>query len=234
MILTAQSIRKDFHRIRQDSNIFTAVCDTSLSLESGKFYVVSGHSGSGKSTLLNMLSGLLVPSSGKVFFDDKDLYSLGDDELSKLRNRTFGFLPQGQTAIYSLNVLENVLVPYTLHGSKARYEEGYDTAEAFALSLLEKTGIAELSNVMPSELSGGEIRRMAIARALIRKPVLLFADEPTGDLDRENTRIILHLFRELADQGTTVFLVSHDTDAFEYGDMLYEMNNGILTTGGSL
>jgi putative ABC transport system ATP-binding protein len=87
---------------------------------------------------------------------------------------------------------------------------------------------------MPSELSGGEIRRMAIARALIRKPVLLFADEPTGDLDRENTRVILNLFRELANQGTTVFLVSHDTDAFEYGDVLYEMNNGILTTGGSL
>jgi putative ABC transport system ATP-binding protein len=234
MILTAQSICKNFNRIRRDSNIFTAVHDTSLSLEPGKLYVVSGHSGSGKSTLLNMLSGLLAPSSGKVFFDDKDIYSLGDAELSKLRNRNIGFLPQGQTAIYSLNVLENVLVPYTLHGSKARYEEGYDTAKAFALSLLEQTGIAELSNVMPSELSGGEIRRMAIARALIRKPVLLFADEPTGDLDRENTGIILKLFRELADQGTTVFLVSHDTDAFEFGDVLYEMNNGSLTMGGSL
>jgi putative ABC transport system ATP-binding protein len=234
MILTAQSISKSFNRIRQDSNIFTAVQETSLSLESGKLYVVSGHSGSGKSTLLNMLSGLLAPSSGKVFFDDKDIYSLRDAELSKLRNQNMGFLPQGQAAIYSLNVLENVLVPYTLHGSKTRYEEGYDTAEARALSLLEQTGIAELSNVMPSELSGGEIRRMAIARALIHKPVLLFADEPTGDLDRENTQIILKLFRELANQGMTVFLVSHDTDAFEYGDVLYEMNNGILTTGGSL
>jgi putative ABC transport system ATP-binding protein len=175
-----------------------------------------------------------MPSSGTVFFNDKDLYSLNDHELSGLRNRNMGFLPQGQTAIYSLNVLENILVPYTLHGAKARLEEGYDTAEALALSLLEKTGIAELANAMPAELSGGEIRRMAIARALIHKPVLLFADEPTGDLDRENTQIILKLFRELADQGMTVFLVSHDRDAFEYGDVLYEMNNGILTTGGSL
>jgi putative ABC transport system ATP-binding protein len=234
MILSAQSISKSFKRIRENSNIFTAVNETSLSLEAGKFYVVSGHSGSGKSTLLNMLSGLLMPSSGTVFFDDRDIYSLKDDELSKLRNRNMGFLPQGQTAIYSLNVLENVLVPYTLHGRKARFEEDYDNAEVLALSLLEQTGISELAKVMPSELSGGEIRRMAIARALIHKPVLLFADEPTGDLDRENTRIILKLFRELADKGMTVFLVSHDRDAFEYGDVLYEMNNGILTTGGDL
>jgi putative ABC transport system ATP-binding protein len=229
MILSAQAISKNFNRIRQDSNIFTAVHETTISLEPGKLYVVSGHSGSGKSTLLNMLSGLLTPSSGNVLLDNKDIYSLKDDELSRLRNKSMGFLPQGQTAIYSLNVLENVLVPYTLHGSKAKQEEGYETAAEYAISLLEQTGIAELANIMPSELSGGEIRRMAIARALIRKPAFLFADEPTGDLDRKNTQSILKLFRLLANQGTSIFLVSHDTDAFEYGDILYEMNNGILT-----
>jgi putative ABC transport system ATP-binding protein len=229
MILSAQAISKKFKRIRQDSNIFTAVSETTLSLEPGKFYVVSGHSGSGKSTLLNMLSGLLTPDSGNVLLDGKDIYHLKDDELSGLRNQNMGFLPQGQTAIYSLNVLENVLVPYTLHGSKARQEEGYETAEEFAMFLLEQTKIADLADIMPSELSGGEIRRMAVARALIRKPAFLFADEPTGDLDRENTQIILQLFRRLADQGMSIFLVSHDTDAFAYGDVLYEMNHGILT-----
>jgi putative ABC transport system ATP-binding protein len=89
-------------------------------------------------------------------------------------------------------------------------------------------GIESLSNIMPSELSGGEIRRMAIARALIRRPAFLFADEPTGDLDRENTHIILRLFRSLADRGTSIFLVSHDTEAFDYGDVMFHMDNGIL------
>jgi putative ABC transport system ATP-binding protein len=123
-------------------------------------------------------------------------------------------------------VLENVLVPYTLHGTKAEAEAGYASAEDFALSLLAQMGIADLAAVMPSELSGGEIRRMAIARALIRKPAFLFADEPTGDLDRENTQIILQLFRTLVDQGTSIFLVSHDTEAFAYGDILFRMDEG--------
>jgi putative ABC transport system ATP-binding protein len=234
MILTANAISKKFNRLRKDSNIFTAVSETTLSLEGGKLYVVSGHSGSGKSTLLNMLSGLLAPSSGNVLLDGKDIYTLNDRELSALRNKNIGFLPQGQTAIYSLNVLENVLVPYTLHGSKAKYEKDYETAEEYALSLLEQVGIADLATEMPSNLSGGEIRRMAIARALIRKPSFLFADEPTGDLDQKNTQIILEMFRSLANSGTSVFLVSHDREANSYGDVLYEMNNGILTQGGSL
>jgi putative ABC transport system ATP-binding protein len=234
MILTANAISKKFNRMRKDSNVFTAVSEITLSLEPGKLYVVSGHSGSGKSTLLNMLSGLLAPSSGNVLLDGKDIYALNDRELSILRNQNMGFLPQGQTAIYSLNVLENVLVPYTLHGSKAKYEKGYETAREYALSLLEQVGIADLATAMPSELSGGEIRRMAIARALIRKPEFLFADEPTGDLDQKNTQIILKMFRLLADTGSTIFLVSHDREANSYGDILYEMHDGILSKGGCL
>lgn len=228
MIIEAQSITKQFKRVRAGSNIFCAVNETSLTLDPGKFYVVSGHSGSGKSTLLHMLCGLLAPTNGKVLLDGNDLYGMSDDELSRLRNRHIGFLPQGQTAIYSLNVLENVLVPYTLHGSRAGMEEGFDTADKYALSLLDKMGIKDLAHVMPSELSGGEIRRMAIARALIRKPAFLFADEPTGDLDRENTQIILQMLRGLADQGMCIFLVSHDADAFEYGDLIFHMENGVI------
>jgi putative ABC transport system ATP-binding protein len=221
MILEAINITKKFNRLRQDSNVFTAVSETNLSLEPGSFYVVSGASGSGKSTLLNMLSGLLAPDGGKVLLDGKELYSLDDKELSLLRIDHMGFLPQGQTALYSLNVLENVLIPCTLNGEKALDEK-------YALSLLDRLGISELADVMPSELSGGEIRRMAIARALIRRPAFLFADEPTGDLDRENTRLILELFRSLADHGTCIFLVSHDTEAFSYGDIIYSMEKGVL------
>jgi putative ABC transport system ATP-binding protein len=229
MILTAKDISKNFNRKRGDSNIFTAVKKTNLTLEAGKIYVVFGHSGSGKSTLLNMLSGLLAPTYGKVMLDDKDLYTMEDKELSLIRNQYMGFLPQGQTAIHSLNVLENVLVPFTLHGKK-----DYETALSRANDLLEKVGISELANIMPSELSGGEIRRMAIARALIRQPKFLFADEPTGDLDSQNTKIVLTLFRQLADEGMSIFLVSHDTDAFPYADVVYEMEEGVLNDRGTM
>jgi putative ABC transport system ATP-binding protein len=229
MILTAIDLHKNFNRKRGDSNIFTAVKKTNLTLEAGKIYVVFGRSGSGKSTLLNMLSGLLAPSSGKVMLDDKDLYAMGDRELSLIRNQYMGFLPQGQTAIHSLNVLENVLVPYTLHGKK-----DYEAALIRAKDLLEKVGISELANIMPSELSGGEIRRMAIARALIRQPKFLFADEPTGDLDSQNTKLVLTLFRGLADEGMSIFLVSHDADAFPYADVIYEMEEGVLNDRGTM
>jgi putative ABC transport system ATP-binding protein len=181
-----------------------------------------------------MLSGLLAPTTGKVFLDDRDLYALDDAELSAIRNQTMGFLPQGQTAIHSLTVLENVLVPYTLHGRHARKEKDFDTAVSRAKTLLADIGIADLADVMPSELSGGEIRRMAIARALIHQPAFLFADEPTGDLDRQNTKVVLSLFRQLAHDGISVFLVSHDADAFPYADVIYEMEKGIINDRGTV
>jgi putative ABC transport system ATP-binding protein len=234
MVLKAEGISKTFRRVRNDSNIMTAVAETSITLEPGKIYVVSGPSGSGKSTLLNMLSGLLAPTTGKVLLDDRDLYALDDSELSAIRNQTMGFLPQGQTAIHSLTVLENVLVPYTLHGRHARKEKDFDTAVSRAKALLSDIGIADLADVMPSELSGGEIRRMAIARALIHQPAFLFADEPTGDLDKQNTKVVLSLFRQLAQDGISVFLVSHDADAFPYADVIYEMEKGIINDRGTM
>jgi putative ABC transport system ATP-binding protein len=228
MVLRAEKISKTFCRIRNDSNILTAVEETNITLEPGKFYVVCGSSGSGKSTLLNMLSGLLAPTAGKVFLDDSDLYALDDSSLSAIRNQTMGFLPQGQTAIHSLTVLENVLVPYTLHGRNARKEVDFDTAVSRAKTLLADVGIADLADVMPSELSGGEIRRMAIARALIHRPAFLFADEPTGDLDKQNTKVVLSLFRQLVNDGISIFMVTHDADAFPYADVVYEMEKGVI------
>jgi putative ABC transport system ATP-binding protein len=234
MVLKAEGISKTFRRVRNDSNILTAVEETNITLEPGKIYVVSGPSGSGKSTLLNMLSGLLAPTTGKVFLNDKDLYAMDDSELSAIRNQTMGFLPQGQSAIHSLTVLENVLVPYTLHGRRTRKETDFDVAVSRAKTLLDDMGISDLADVMPSELSGGEIRRMAIARALIHQPAFLFADEPTGDLDRQNTKAVLSLFRQLANDGLSVFLVSHDADAFPYADLIYEMEKGIINDRGAV
>jgi putative ABC transport system ATP-binding protein len=228
MKLRAEKISKQFCRLRGDSNILTAVDQTDLTLEPGKIYAVSGPSGSGKSTLLNMLSGLLVPTTGKVFLDDRDLYALEDRELSAVRNQRMGFLPQGHTAIHALTVLENILVPYTLHRRAPRRSHELDAALARGRALLEELGIGELADVMPSELSGGEVRRMAIARALIRSPDFLFADEPTGDLDRRNTATVLSLFRQLAEGGLSIFLVSHDAEVFPYADVVYEMEKGVI------
>jgi putative ABC transport system ATP-binding protein len=228
MKLQAQEISRQFRRLRGDSNILTAVEKTSITLEPGKLYVVYGPSGSGKSTLLNMLSGLLVPTSGKVLLDGEDLYALSDRDLSAVRNQRMGFLPQGQTAIHSLTVLENVLVPYTLHGGASRRDPQLEDALSRAEALLERLEIGELADVMPSELSGGEVRRMAIARALIRSPDFLFADEPTGDLDRRNTATVLSLFRQLAEGGLSIFLVSHDAEVFPYADVVYEMEKGVI------
>lgn len=225
-MLRATGISKQFLRVRKGTNIFTAVEQTDFELQDGKFTVITGRSGSGKSTFLSMLSGILTPTTGKVEFGDKSLYELDDKALSKLRGEVFGFIPQGQSAIPSLTVLENVMLPYTLYG------EGEDQRE-YALSLLEQFHILDLKDVMPSELSGGEMRRMAIARALIRKPAVVFADEPTGDLDDENTRLVFELLRKLADEKTSVLMVTHEAEAKQYADYLYHMDAGKLKAEAS-
>lgn len=271
MILRAENISRQFTRGKGSSNVFTAVADTQLQLEPGTFTVVTGRSGGGKSTLLNMLSGLLVPTAGKVLIDETkqaqpseeatqtqaghsqpsgdaaptptdkadekaavsgnviDLYAMEDAALSSFRNQNFGMIPQGQTAIFSLTVKENILLPLTMYNVQKKDPEAFAGAEKYAEELMEKTGITELADVMPSDLSGGEMRRMAIARALIRRPQILFADEPTGDLDDTNTRIVLTILKDQAQQGRTVFLVTHEKETFAYADAVYRMDGGILT-----
>ena len=248
MILEAINIKKSFPRKRSESNFFYAVDDVNLRLESGKLTVLYGESGSGKSTLLNMLSGLLSPTEGKVMLDETDLYTLDDDALSRLRNRHFGVMPQGQTAIFSLTVKENVLLPYTLYAKDAKHFDVSKLSEASPASdaassadidfgayytkradeLLNLTGIDDLSDAFPSELSGGEMRRMAIARALLLNPDFILADEPTGDLDSENTEAVLSLFKSAAENGTGVLIVSHDESVSEYADEVLHMKKGKL------
>lgn len=228
MILKTEKISRQFLRGKGSSNIFTAVEETDLTLNPGTFTVVTGRSGGGKSTLLNMLSGLLVPTAGKVYADDKDLYAMEDGELSSFRNLNFGMIPQGQTAIFSLTVKENILLPLTMFNVQKKEPEKFTRAQEYAQELLEKTGIAELADEMPSDLSGGEMRRMAIARALIRRPQVIFADEPTGDLDDANTQIVLTILKEQAREGKTVFLVTHEKETFAYADAVYRMDGGLL------
>ncbi len=223
MILKAENISKKFPRKLKEANFFYAVNPLDFTLEQGKVTEIIGRSGSGKTTLLNMLSGLLSPSDGSVMLDENDIYSLPDKELSALRNEHFGVVPQGHTGLENLTVLENVLLPYALYHKDNKAEER-------ALELLERVDILTLAEAYPSELSGGEVRRLAIARALIMNPEFVFADEPTGDLDDENTESVLQLFRELADDGTAVLLVTHEAEAKKFADIIYMMNSGNIKT----
>ncbi len=200
---------------------FAAVDGVSLRVEGGEFVNVLGRSGSGKSTLLSLFAGLLQPTSGAVRVLGQDLQALGDTGLSALRNDRLGIVPQGQSALRSLTVLENVALPHLL---LPRAGDG----RGKAMALLERLGIGHLAHSFPRELSGGELRRMAIARALINAPALLLADEPTSDLDAETTAQVLTLFRERAREGAAVIVVTHDRDALAYGTRACTMDAGIL------
>ena len=222
MIIEATALTRDFARARGGARVFTAVHPLDLGLDEGELTLVSGHSGSGKSTLLNMLAGMLTPTAGSVRIDDTDLYSLRDEELSRLRNERIGLVPQGHTALRALTVLDNVLLPSVL----------YNRAEApaeRARELLDNVGLGDLADAKPTELSGGELRRMAIARALLMNPSIILADEPTAGLDSPNAAGVLTLLRNAADAGTAVLVVSHEAEASRYAQRCYTMEDGHLS-----
>ena len=223
MDLQAHGICKRFFRKSGGSNTFEAVSPTDLLLPEGTLTVLLGRSGSGKTTLLNLLSGLLVPTEGTVRLGDTDLYAMDDQALSRFRNQHFGVIPQGHAALYSLSVAENVAFPAGLYGGRP------DAMDA-ACRLLERFGIGPLKDVSPSELSGGELRRMAIARAMLMRPGILLADEPTAGLDNENTLAVLGLLRKAADEGAGVLLVTHENEAAQFADEVYVMDSGKLST----
>lgn len=220
VIVRADNVRKQYFRKgRESARNFDAVADVSLELQAGELVELVGRSGSGKSTLLNMVAGLVEPTEGSVEVGGQSLYALDDAKLSELRNETFGIVPQGQTALFNLTVVENVKLPYLMY----RPDDGVDDR---AMKLLDMLGIADLAECYPSELSGGEMRRMAIARALICEPAVLLADEPTGDLDDENTRIVLEVLRKVADDGAAVLVVTHEQAAADYADRIIRMDAG--------
>ena len=221
MMLNAQNISKKYYRPTKNASHFEAVKALDFELKEGKVTEITGRSGSGKSTLLYMLAGLLKPGSGKVLLGEKDLYSMSDDQLSLLRNQKFGVIPQGQTGLFALTVLENVLAPAAIYGDTKKYEER-------AKELLSMVGIENLADSKMSELSGGEMRRMAIARALILDPEIIFADEPTDDLDDENTKAVLALLQKIARSGKSVLLVTHESMAEQYADKIFRMDAGCL------
>jgi putative ABC transport system ATP-binding protein len=222
MLLEVTDLSREYKR---NNTVFAAVSHVNLSVDSGDFVSIIGRSGSGKTTLLNMLAGLLDPSSGTVSIAGRTIQGLSDRDLSLLRNSEIGYVPQGQSLLANLSVLENVCLPSYLF----KRNDGSDIADR-ALALLEQTGISHLAASYPRELSGGELRRVSIARSLINRPALLIADEPTGDLDAETTAGIMELFRGIARKGTAVLIVTHELDTLDYGNRVYRMDGGVLTT----
>ena len=221
MELRAEKISQDFLRYSAKDGYFIAVQETDLRLAAGTLTVVTGRSGSGKSTLLHILGGLMKPVTGRVLVDDVDLYAMGEDARTRLRSRCIGIVPQRLMSLAALTVRENILLPALLAGKAEKFAPRAD-------ELMEHLGIRKLASVAPSELSGGELRRVTIARALVMQPGILLADEPTGDLDEENTQSVLRLLRETTDAGTAVLLVTHESEARNYADTCYTMTVGKL------
>ena len=203
-----------------------AVDDVSFSIEQGSFTAITGPSGSGKSTLLHLLGGLDRPGSGKVLFRGQDLYAHGDSALSVLRRRQFGFVFQSYNLVKELTGYENMVLPLMLDKRKPD--------ESYLNRLIEILGIGNRLDHLPGAMSGGQQQRFAIARALSNKPEILFADEPTGNLDGQTGRLVVDLLRELnRELGVTLVLVTHDLGVAEQAERILHLTDGkILRDSG--
>ena len=220
-MLEIKNITKIYNRA---STSFKAVNNVSLKIEKGDFIHIIGRSGSGKSTLLNIIGTLLNSDEGELFLDGINYKNLNDDEKSKFRNENIGFIPQSPSLLSYLTVLENIMLPYDL------YDRDGDS-EGRAMFFLKELGAEHLAKSYPKELSGGELRKIIIVRALINEPKIIIADEPTSDLDIENTREVMELLAKINEKGTTVLVVTHELDTLKYGKKIFTMSEGILTEG---
>ncbi|MBQ5418160.1 MAG: ABC transporter ATP-binding protein [Oscillospiraceae bacterium] len=218
MTVSANGISKSYTVNGKNGRTVTAVQPTDIDIECGKLTVILGRSGSGKTTFINILSGLIRPSEGKVLYDGKDIFKMPDEKSSIFRSRHIGYIPQGQSTIASLTVRENIMLPLAVSGKK-------DT-QAEADRLIEILGLRGLRDAYPNELSGGELRRTVIARALVNSQEVIFADEPTNDLDDENTLLVLELLKNESRKGKTVVIVTHERTAEQYADAIFRMEKG--------
>jgi putative ABC transport system ATP-binding protein len=216
-MIELEGIRKSY---RQGGNEIRALDGIDLSIARGEFVAIMGPSGSGKSTLLNVLGALDRPDQGTYRLEQEDVSGLDDDAASDLRNRRIGFVFQSFHLLPRLSVLENVLLPQ-------RYATVADSsASARAHQLLDRIGLTERIHHRPGELSGGQLQRAAVARALLNQPALLLADEPTGNLDSKSARDVLGLFGELHAAGQTLVLVTHDPEIAAIAQRTIHLRDG--------
>lgn len=200
-------------------NEVRAVDDSNIVIEQGEFVAIMGKSGSGKSTLLHMLGGLDYPTRGKVYVGDMDLFSLKEDALAIFRRRKMGFVFQAFNLVSAINVWENIVLPLGLDGQKVDM--------AFALDIVSTLGLDEKVHNLPSTLSGGQQQRVAIARALVTRPDIVFADEPTGNLDSRTSDEVIGLMKMSAQKyGQTLVMITHDEDIAQLADRIMVIEDG--------
>ena len=216
VIISLKDVNKKY-----DSNFILK--NVNLDIEDSKIYVIKGESGVGKSTLLNILGLLDKPTSGNIEINGKIVNNLKDDELSEIRMNTLGFVFQSFYLNNNLKAYENVEVAMYINKKFSKKE-----IENRAENLLEILGLSDKKMSFPNELSGGEQQRVAIARALANEAKCILADEPTGNLDKNNEKIVLDCFKNLANDGRTIVIVTHSDSVLEYADKVYRIKNGIL------
>lgn len=199
-----------------------AVKHIDLSIDQGEFISIMGESGAGKSTLLSMLGGLLSPTRGKVLIGDIDIYALKRDKLADFRREFMGFIFQSFQLVPYLSVVENVQLPLAV----THHSESHKLS--LAMAALERVGLKDKAARLPNQISGGEQERVAIARAVVNEPPILFADEPTGNLDSRNSAEVMNLLKRLNAEGQTIVMVTHSRLNAEYADRIIEVADGVL------
>ncbi|WP_456323566.1 ABC transporter ATP-binding protein [Hydrogenimonas sp.] len=215
MLIECQNIVKRFKTGDIETTVLKGV---DLQIEEGEFVAVMGSSGSGKSTLLYILGCLDRPTFGRYLLEGKEVDAMDDDTLSHIRNEMFGFVFQAFYLVPYLSVLDNVRIP-TLYSKRAKTKKD-------AVALLEKLQLGSRIDFMPDQLSGGQKQRVAIARALINDPRVIFADEPTGQLDSENARNVMEILKNLNEEGRTIVLVTHDPVMAAYATRIVRIKDG--------
>ena len=213
-------VRNVYKIYNPGENQVNALDGVSLTVDEGEFVAIIGQSGSGKSTLMNMLGLLDTPTEGEYYINGKLVDDLTDDQMSVIRNEQIGFIFQGFNLIPSLTALENVELPLVYRGMHSA--ERHEISKA----ALEKVGLGDRMNHVPSEMSGGQQQRVAVARAIAAAPPVILADEPTGNLDTRSTRDVMNILHTLKDEGRTVVIITHDNEIAEEAERVVRIRDG--------
>ncbi len=219
-MIKLQEVTKEFNL---DQQVITPVKEVSLEIGKGDFVMVIGRSGTGKSTVLNLIAGLIKPTAGTVFVEARDLQTLSDRDMSKLRSSDMGYVFQFPSLLPSLTIIDNIAVPASFAIKKSK-----DGGRKRATELLGMLGLGDRLDCYPRHLSAGEQKRAVIARSLMNEPKILLADEPTSDLDEQTEREIMGLLKQINDSGVTIVMVTHSLGLVPFCTRAYSMDKGKL------